>query len=173
MLNTQLKLQKLNRISRTNIVSSGFTLIELLVVIVILAILAVAVIVAINPAQRISAANNSTIQSNEASWGSSAASYAAQNGGYPTNWAATGGSGTAGAAWTIGTGASGAVYTVSGVAYTYAVNPSSCNATTTPCTDVSISAPVNTGDGHAGIWCFQSKTGTVTNVTGTSPACAP
>jgi len=172
MLNTQLKLNKLSQVSRTNVLSSGFTLIELLVVIVILAILAVAVIVAINPAQRIAAANNSTIKSNISSWASSAGAYAAEFGTFPYEfddfaWNPSTLAVTT-SVWNVGSSAAKS-YTVGGVVYTYASADKTgdadgtCNKTSTSCGAMSISAPVNAGDSSTGLWCFQSNSGSISN----------
>jgi prepilin-type N-terminal cleavage/methylation domain-containing protein len=162
MLNTQLTLTKLNTVSRKDILSSGFTLIELLVVIVILAILAVAVIVAINPAQRIAAANNSQVESNVSAWGGSAAAYAAQYGGYPQAWAAVGGTGTV--AWTIPVPPVSTPY-----AYQASSTTNGITACTTDCTFASVAGPAvkdvtTIPQVAAGIWCFKTKTGQVINI---------
>lgn len=71
------------------IFKKGFTLIELLVVIAVIAVLATALITAINPVERINAANDAKAQSDVNQIVTGMGSYAAANDGlYPANAAA-------------------------------------------------------------------------------------
>jgi prepilin-type N-terminal cleavage/methylation domain-containing protein len=60
--------------------SKGFTLIELLIVIAIIGILAAALLVALNPAQKIAAANNARVKADVANMGNSANLFATDSG---------------------------------------------------------------------------------------------
>lgn len=174
MLNIQLTITKLNKVSRANILSSGFTLIELLVVIVILAILAVAVIVAINPAQRIAGADNSKTKSDLSSFGSAAAVYDTDYGSYPQSFGGQGfdpQTGQLAPNWTVLAGALDGI----GLTYTYKAVQTSGDATgtcsnTVACGAIAISgSAINDGTkyGTANVatgefWCYRSSSGQVT-----------
>jgi|GEM_PF-7026026 len=185
MLNTQLKLNKLSQVSRTNVLSSGFTLVELLVVIVILAILAVAVIVAINPAQRIAASDNARTKSDLASFGSSAGIYSTDFSTYPPAFGGTGYDQTTGAAATSAWSVPAGVRDGTGAAYAYFTSPASCPSTgPNPCLQIAISGKaVNDGSTFNGTlvvngdyWCYRSATGQIALTTvpaNTTGACAP
>lgn len=65
--------------------SKGFTLIELLIVIAVLGVLAAGLLIAVDPVDRINAANDSRAQKDVASIANAAEAYAAtHNGSYPT-----------------------------------------------------------------------------------------
>ncbi|MDO8488073.1 MAG: type II secretion system protein [bacterium] len=71
----------------------GFTLIELLVVIAIMGVIAASVLIAIDPVDKINAANDSRVQADIGQVAGAVTAYAVANGGlYPVgDWAAIGG----------------------------------------------------------------------------------
>jgi prepilin-type N-terminal cleavage/methylation domain-containing protein len=112
------------------IYQKGFTLIELLIVIAILGILAAGVLVAIDPVDKINAANDAKVQSDIGVQASASEAYAAAHSGfYPASAADLS---TAGELKTTPVAPTG--YT-----YTFVSAPASCTAGTT-CTSVVITS---------------------------------
>jgi len=108
----------------------GFTLIELLVVMGVLAVLAAGLVVAINPADKLKAANDAKVQSDISQIATAANAYAtSKNGFYPANQTDLTGNGDLSSAVSAPTG-----YT----AYAFALTPSPCTGGTT-CTSIIVS----------------------------------
>ena len=132
-------------------IKRGFTLIELLITIAIIGILSAAVLVGINPAQKINAANDSKAKSDVAQVATAAQSYFTAKQTYPLTIATLTTSSELSVTPTVPTSA----YT-----YTYAPSNASCTAAN-PCLTFSMSAtlkaPATAGNG---LWCYQSSKGT-------------
>lgn len=146
----------------------GFTLIELLVVIAIMAVIASAVLVGINPADKINAANDSKVQSDLSQISTSVSSYTAQEsqGRYPTG---------SGDATFVGTGKELAVWPTqpSGYsAYLYTVAPAGCNNVATNCTSAVVTGQLKSNKYTATPFQrWESTTGKVCQVLTAATAC--
>ncbi len=93
----------------------GFTLVELLIVIAVLGVLAVGLILAINPGDKIKAANDSNVLTDISTLAKASSSYAiSHNGNYPTTLAALTTSGELKALPTAPSGYTAYALTVSG-----------------------------------------------------------
>jgi len=180
--------------------SKGFTLIELLVVIAILGILAAVLMVALNPAQRMAAARNSTVKSDITSAGSQANLFNTDTGsgaGCVASYAPAWNTNTISCNPVIANYMIVAPLDPNGTAYTYksasAVGGigaqgvasavlSNCNPVlaATPCVAVAISGPAfRDGSVYGGVavtnngtWCWRSATGSVTYVVAPAPYAA-
>lgn len=131
--------------------SSGFTLIELLVVIAVIGILAAATLIAVDPIDRINAANDSRMQQTIGSLASASETYAvSHNGYYPTQISDLTGAGDLKNTPVVPSG-----YTLN----PFTVAPAGCNAGTT-CTSVIISGTLKSKKYSATpVWRYESSTG--------------
>ncbi len=177
------KKKYLSFLSSHFLVAKGFTLIELLVVIAILAVLAVIVLTVINPGKRIASGKNARVRADLASIGRAATLFytdtaSPQNptcttpSSYPEAFGVTaGGCGTKVAFQATVNDPDGSAYTIN--------VPTGCSASgATACTGFAIAGPAYTDNvinaGSLKAWCWQAKTGTVTQVTDkTTTNCAP
>lgn len=142
--------------------SKGFTLIELLIVIAILGVLAAGVLVAIDPVDKINAANDAKVQSDIGVQASASEAYAATHGGfYPAAAADLSASGELKTAPAAPTG-----YT-----YTFVPSPGSCTAGTT-CTSVVITSTLKSKR-FTGVTFqrYESSTGKTCQVATATTAC--
>ncbi len=161
----------------------GFTLIELLVVIAILAVLAVIVLTVINPGNRIASGKNARVRADLASIGRGATLFYSDTsspqspactlpGSYPDAFGVT-------AAGCTQIAFQATVNDPDGSAYVINKTPPTCTAGgTTACTGFAIAGPAYTDNvinaGSLKAWCWQAKTGTITQVTDkTTTNCAP
>jgi len=151
--------------------SKGFTLIELLIVIAILGVLAAALLVALNPAQKIAAANNSRVKQDVTNIGNAANLFATETalrgciGSYPWQWNAGGVT----CSGTQPTFKAVAPRDPRNVVYT-PVYDGACDGNATPCTRYAVwgtayaDATASPAVAAGSIWCWRSTTGQVTNL---------
>ena len=143
----------------------GFTLIELLIVIAVIGVLATIVLAAIDPLDRIRAANDAKVQNDIAGMASASEAYAAtHNGFYPNSQAVMVTSGDLKVAFTEPSGYA---------AYGFTAAPAGCTAGTT-CTSVVItgqqmSKRFTSANGQ--IRRYESSTGRTCNVANATTAC--
>lgn len=142
--------------------SSGFTLIELLVVIAVIGVLAAGVIAAIDPLDKINAANDSRAQSDVGVEASSTEAYATSHSGYyPSSVADLVSSGDL----------KSALIAPNGYTYTYTSSPANCTAGTT-CTSVVITAPLKSKKfTNTPFQRYESSTGKTCQVATDATAC--
>jgi len=133
------------------VIKKGFTLMELLVVMGVLAVLAGGVVVIIDPADKINAANDAKVQNDIGQLASASQSYAAsQNGFYPASTAQIVANGDLVRSPSAPTGYS---------AYTFTAAPGGCTGGST-CTSVVVTGQLKAKKylGYA-TWRYDSTTG--------------
>lgn len=145
--------------------SKGFTLIELLIVIAILGILAAGILVAIDPIDKISAANDSKVQNDVSGAGRASEAYATVHSGfYPATLAELVTAGELKRAPTAPGGYS---------AYAVTMVPNPCNSGTS-CTDIIITGQLKSKrytSVNTPFWRYESSTGKSCAVLTAATAC--